>query len=171
MESDLFSYLHCSYSSHTLSHSSSLSRFLWFSSSPYSPHGNQNDPVEATKDHGIPLLKSQQRLPIPLRIKAEITTMTPPNPLSLYSVTLTVPYADLATPTTLLLPKSCPVVFALVIPSSEKTLFLGICLANTSISSNSLFQPSQWAQTHHLLKNCKTALHLQSPLPSNILIY
>ena len=99
--------------------------------------------LEVTKDHGVPLLKSRQRLPIPLRIKAEITTMTPPNPLSLYSVTLTVPYADLATPTTLLLPKSCPGVFALVIPSSEKTLFLGICLANSSISSKSLFQPSQ----------------------------
>ena len=40
-------------------------------------------------------------------------------------------------------PCPLPWVFALVIPSSEKTLFLGICLANSSISSKSLFQPSQ----------------------------
>lgn len=45
--------------------------------------------LEAKKDHGIPLLKTLSWLPIPLRIKAEVPTVTPLPYILLLSLVLT----------------------------------------------------------------------------------
>lgn len=77
--------------------------------------------LEAKKDRSTPLLKTLGGLPTPLRIIVEVPTVTP-LPYIL-QVSSNGPYSDIATLTSLLFSKSCPGVFALSIPLSEKLLF------------------------------------------------